>query len=66
MLENLPMENLRIEQREKSSLREGYSRGVRRFEIGSIVVFALVMGWLLWRIVPAVARWPPRRRGHDR
>jgi hypothetical protein len=50
--------NLEIQQRKKSELREGYSRGVRRFEIASIAVFTLVMSWLAFRIWPAVEKWP--------
>ena len=49
---------LQIEQRQKAELREGYSRGVRRFEIASIVVFAAAMAWLGWRILPSVIRDP--------
>jgi ubiquitin-conjugating enzyme E2 variant len=53
-----PMTHLQIEQREMGSLRQGYSRGVRRFEIASICVFALAMSWLAWRILPLAMRSP--------
>ena len=43
---------LDIEQRDKGSLRQGYSRAVRRFEIASIGAYALAMGWLLVLILP--------------
>ena len=47
-----------IRQREHGALRAGYSRGVRRFEIGSIVIFAVSMTWLAFRIGPRVAGAP--------
>ena len=48
-----------IRQRPLSSLREGYSRGVRRFEVASIAAYAVAMTWLAVRIAPAAAhaRW---------
>ena len=48
-----------IRQRDYGALREGYSKGVRRFEMGSIAVYALAMAWLALRIAPriAVAPW---------
>jgi hypothetical protein len=52
------MNTLGIEQRDKASLREGYSQGVRRFEIASIVVYALSMAWLLAHIARGVAESP--------
>jgi hypothetical protein len=52
------MNTLGIEQRDKASLREGYSLGVRRFEIASIVVYALSMAWLLAHIASSVAESP--------
>ena len=52
------MTGLRIKQRDKTALREGYSPAVRRFEIASIAGYALAMGWLAWRIAPGVLRSP--------
>jgi ubiquitin-conjugating enzyme E2 variant len=46
------MADLEIQQRDKSALRRGYSPPVRRFEIGSIVLYTLAMGWLALRISP--------------
>ena len=43
---------LDIEQRDKGSLRQGYSPSVRRFEVASIAAYALAMAWLLSRIAP--------------
>ena len=52
------MNRLEITQRDKSSLREGYSPAVRRFEIASIAAYAVCMAWLAWRIAPGVAARP--------
>ena len=52
------MNTLGIEQRDKASLREGYSRGVRRFEMASIMVYALSMCWLAVHIFPDVLESP--------
>jgi plasmanylethanolamine desaturase len=52
------MNTLGIEQRDKASLRQGYSRGVRRFEIASIVVYAACMCWLAVHIGPQVFESP--------
>ena len=46
------MNHLEIEQRDKSALRQGYSPAVRRFEIASIVTFAVAMAWLALHIAP--------------
>lgn len=32
----------------------GYSRAIRRFEVGALIVFALLSGWTLWRVAPFV------------
>ena len=48
------MKHLDIEQRDKSTLREGYSPAVRRFEIASIVTYALAMSWLALRLAHQV------------
>ena len=47
-----------IRQRDKTSLREGYSPAVRRFEIASIAAFAVAMAWLAFRILPRVFESP--------
>ena len=47
-----------IEQREASALRAGYSPAVRRFEIGSIAVYAVAMLWLTSRLVSGMAQAP--------
>ena len=47
-----------IRQRDYGALREGYSKGVRRFEMGSIAVYALAMAWLAFRIAPRIAGAP--------
>ena len=52
------MSNLEIRQRDKAALSEGYSPAVRRFEIASIVVYALVMAALAVRIAPRAFRNP--------
>ena len=53
-----PSSPAEIRQRSLSSLREGYSRGMRRFEIGSIAVCSVAMLWLVVRIAPAAAHAP--------
>jgi hypothetical protein len=58
MKESWSMNRLGIQQRDKSALREGYSPAVRRFEIGSIAVYAVVMAVLLARIAPRALRNP--------
>jgi plasmanylethanolamine desaturase len=52
------MHTLGIEQRDKAALRQGYSPGVRRFEIASIVAYALAMVWLAVHIAPRVLESP--------
>src|SRR6185503_8856760 len=52
------MNHLEILQRDKSTLREGYSPAVRRFEIASIITYTLAMAWLGWRIAPGVLLRP--------
>src|SRR5690348_9513216 len=52
------MTQLRIQQRDKASLHEGYSPAVRRFEIASIGAFAAAMGWLALRIAAGVRASP--------
>ncbi len=47
-----------IRQRDHSALRKGYSKGVRRFEIASIVTYAVAMIWLAARIGPRIAAAP--------
>ena len=47
-----------IQQRDRATLREGYSKGVRRFEIASILVYTAVMIWLLARILPFAPKSP--------
>ena len=47
-----------IRQREHSALRAGYSQGVRRFEIASIVTYAAAMAWLAARIGPRIGTAP--------
>jgi ubiquitin-conjugating enzyme E2 variant len=49
---------LDIEQRDKGSLREGYSRAVRRFEIASILAYVLAMGALACRFAPRLSTNP--------
>src|SRR5712692_91074 len=46
------MTHLEIRQRDRFSLREGYSPAVRRFEIASIIGFAVTMGALAVHIAP--------------
>jgi ubiquitin-conjugating enzyme E2 variant len=52
------MRDLQIRHRDRHALREGYSPAVRRFEIASIVVFALVMAWLASVIAPRAVSTP--------
>jgi len=52
------MSELEIRQRDKSTLREGYSPAVRRFEMASIVVYVLAMAALAIRIAPRALRNP--------
>lgn len=52
------MTKLEIRQHDKHALREGYSPAVRRFEIASIVTYAVVMGVLAWRIAPIAFHSP--------
>jgi ubiquitin-conjugating enzyme E2 variant len=49
---------LEVRHRDRKSLRDGYSRAVRRFEIASIVVYAAVMIWLASGLVPLTAEYP--------
>ena len=53
-----PMTDLDIQQRDRSVLREGYSPSVRRFEIASIITFAVAMAWLALRIGPRALASP--------
>lgn len=52
------MSDLEIRQRDHSTLRQGYSPAVRRFEIASIAVYALAMTALAVRLAPSVLRNP--------
>ncbi|TMA26193.1 MAG: carotenoid synthesis regulator CarF [Deltaproteobacteria bacterium] len=52
------MADLEIEQRDKSALRAGYSKSVRRFELCSIAAYAAAMIWLAWRIAPRALHNP--------
>src|SRR5919201_3839302 len=52
------MSDLEIRQRDRHVLRQGYSVAVRRFEIASIALFVVTMGWLLSEIAPFIARTP--------
>lgn len=52
------MTDLEIQQRDKSALRSGYSRGVRRFEVASIAVYAVVMAYVALRIAGRALRSP--------
>jgi ubiquitin-conjugating enzyme E2 variant len=54
----MEMQPRSIVQRSRHALREGYSKGVRRFEIGSIAVYALVMAVLVVHLAPWVRRLP--------
>jgi len=49
---------LDIRQRDRKSLREGYSPAVRRFDIASIAVYCCVMAWLLSRLLPLSPTYP--------
>jgi len=44
--ETRAMNDLEIRQRDRHALREGYGPAVRRFEIASILAYALAMAWL--------------------
>jgi len=50
--------SLDIRHRDRRELREGYSRGVRCFEIGSIVAYCAAMIWLLSLIIPLSTTFP--------
>ncbi|HYY52728.1 MAG TPA: fatty acid desaturase family protein [Myxococcales bacterium] len=52
------MSDLEIRQRDRQTLRQGYSPAVRRFEIASIAVYAAVMSWLFSEIAPRILRNP--------
>jgi hypothetical protein len=52
------MSHLQIRQRDRHALREGYSPAVRRFEVASIVGYAVTMSWLLATIAPRVLTNP--------
>ena len=52
------MSDLQIRHRDRHALREGYSRAVRRFEVGSILAYAAVMCWLAVSIAPRAAANP--------
>ena len=47
-----------VRHRNRKALREGYSRGVRRFEIASIVAYCCAMAWLVSRLLPLVDDYP--------
>jgi ubiquitin-conjugating enzyme E2 variant len=49
---------LQIRQRDRVSLRQGYSRNVRRFELASIAAYACTMLWLLVRLWPYASVYP--------
>ena len=55
------MSDLEIRQRDRHVLRQGYSAAVRRFEIASIIVYAVTMAWLLSEIIPRIVRSPRTR-----
>jgi ubiquitin-conjugating enzyme E2 variant len=55
IMEQVPSD---IVQRSGAALREGYSPSMRRFELGSIAVYACVMVWLVARIAPQVRAKP--------
>src|SRR3954470_14923737 len=46
------MSDLQIRQRDRKSLRQGYSPAVRKFEIASIAAYAVVMAWLVAHLAP--------------
>jgi ubiquitin-conjugating enzyme E2 variant len=52
------MSGLDIRHRDRRALREGYSPAVRRFEIASIAVYAVVMAWLAISLAPRMAAKP--------
>ncbi|TMA41153.1 MAG: carotenoid synthesis regulator CarF [Deltaproteobacteria bacterium] len=52
------MSDLEIRQRDRHVLRQGYSAAVRRFEIASIIIYAVTMAWLLSEIIPRIVRSP--------
>ena len=52
------MNDLEIRQHDRHALREGYGPAVRRFEIASILAYALAMGWLLIDIAPRIGTNP--------
>src|SRR5438045_4904368 len=52
------MSDLEIRQRDRDVLRQGYSAAVRRFEIASIIIYAVTMAWLLSEIIPRIVRSP--------
>ncbi|HWE22871.1 MAG TPA: fatty acid desaturase family protein [Myxococcales bacterium] len=47
-----------VRHRDRKALREGYSPGVRRFEIASIVAYCCAMGWLASGLVPLLDDYP--------
>jgi ubiquitin-conjugating enzyme E2 variant len=49
---------LDIRHRDRKALREGYSPAVRRFEVASIGLYACVMAWFLWELVPLARTYP--------
>jgi hypothetical protein len=50
--------SLEVRHRDRKSLRDGYSRAVRHFEVASIVVYCAVMAWLVSRLFPLTAEYP--------
>src|SRR3954453_14805551 len=46
------MSHLQSRQRDRKSLRQGYSPAVRKFEIASIAAYAVVMAWLVAHLAP--------------
>jgi ubiquitin-conjugating enzyme E2 variant len=46
------MSDLQIRQRDRKSLRQGYSPAVRKFEIASIVAYVVAMAWLVAHLAP--------------
>ncbi len=47
-----------IEQRDLTSLKEGYTKAQRRFEIASIAVYTGIMGFLVWKLAPGAEESP--------
>ena len=47
-----------VRHRDRKALRDGYSRGVRRFEVASIFVYCCAMAWLASRLVPLADDYP--------